>query len=55
MVSDLNVRTSWEGIEEYNNQEGMHNIMQQGASVHVGPENVTMGCPNLVQGDSDRV
>ena len=25
-----------------------HNITQQCAFIHVGPENITMGCPNLV-------
>ena len=27
----------------------MHNMIKQCAFVHVGPENITMGCPNLVQ------
>ena len=26
-----------------------HNIIKQSAVVHVGPENIIMGCPNLVQ------
>ena len=29
--------------------EREHNIIEQCAFVHVGPENTTMGCPNLVQ------
>ena len=29
------------------------NIIKQCVFVHVDPENITMGCPNLVQGDSD--
>jgi hypothetical protein len=28
---------------------GNHNIIKQHAFAHVGPENITMGCPNLVQ------
>ena len=31
----------------------MHNIIKQCAFVHVGLENITMQCPNLMQGDSN--
>jgi hypothetical protein len=30
-----------------------HHIIKQCAFVHVDPENITMGCPNLEQGDLD--
>ena len=30
----------------------IHNIIKQHAIVHGGHENITMGCPNLVQGNS---
>ena len=33
----------------------IHNIIKQCAFVHVGPENITIGCPNVVQGDSNWV
>ena len=32
----------------------LHNIIiEQCVFVQSGPQNITMGCPNLVQGDSD--
>ena len=32
-----------------------HNIMKQCALIHVGFLNLTIRCPNLVQGDSNKV
>ena len=32
---------------------GEHSIIKHRVFVHVGPENITMGCPKLVQGDSN--
>jgi hypothetical protein len=32
-----------------------HNIIKQCVFIHVGLENSTMGCPNLVQGNSNGV
>ena len=33
--------------------DSIPNIIKQCAFVHVGFKNITMGCPNLVQGDSN--
>ena len=31
----------------------LHKIIKQCVFVHVGPKNITIRCPNLVQGDSN--
>ena len=36
-------------------RQASHNIIKQCMFIPVGLENITMGCPNLVQVDSDQV